>query len=170
MERACDEKYGIEGEWFIEGSGWAGQDRDETIVDYNRPPCTQPSLWLQWLPNEEGTQLEWNGQAKTYNTENWIVYLIERFFRPLGYTLNGIIEAQGEERSDKWGIQVINNTVRAINAKGKVTKEDWNQAKIRQLLEASPEELVKLVDSNPIAVALLKGDWKANPFTESSNA
>lgn len=170
MKRQCDETYGIEGEWYCEDTDDAGQGRNKNILDYNRPPCTQPSLWLQWLPNEEGTQLEWDGNEKTYSTEHWIVYLIERFFRPLGYTLNGTIEAQGEDRSDKWGIQVIDNTVRAINAKGKVLNQDWDQAKIRQLLTASPEELVKLVDTNPIAIALLKGDWKINPFMENPNA
>jgi hypothetical protein len=35
------EGYGVEGEFYIEGGGYAGQDDDTTVIDHNRPPKTQ---------------------------------------------------------------------------------------------------------------------------------
>ena len=33
-----EETYGNDGEYFVGGSGFAGQDKDDSIVDYNTPP------------------------------------------------------------------------------------------------------------------------------------
>ena len=69
-----EETYGNDGEYFVGGGGFAGQDKDDSIVDCNTPPgqldflttidfyerwtqndlrkqegkC-QPSLWCQWV-------------------------------------------------------------------------------------------------------------------------
>ena len=71
------EIYGNEGEYFVGGEGYAGQESEDTIIDYNTPPgqigvsgldkfeayweesrkriregkC-QPGLWLQWKIEE----------------------------------------------------------------------------------------------------------------------
>src|ERR1035441_427359 len=48
---------GMDGGNFVGGEGLAGQDNDESILDYNSPPSTQPGLWCQWMPNEDDTRL-----------------------------------------------------------------------------------------------------------------
>ena len=93
--------YGVDGEYFVGGGGFAGQDRDDSIIDYNTPPgqfgsiadvdrysinykriingeC-QPSLWLQWEITNENT-LEWDGGEKFYSYVEWLKYHIKHFF------------------------------------------------------------------------------------------
>ena len=100
---------GDEGQYFIGGEGSFGQKRDESIVDYNMPPVGQPGLWCQWVVG--GDILEWDGGEKFYNYEEWLDYLIDNFFDPLGYVLNGDIEWQGEESDDFGIIHVKDNFV-----------------------------------------------------------
>ena len=47
---------GVEGEYFTGGLGDHGQDEDEvdsSILDYDEPPRTQPSLWCHWGPTAD---------------------------------------------------------------------------------------------------------------------
>src|SRR4051812_17179568 len=39
---------------------------DPMVADYNSPPSGQPGLWCQWIPNEAGTAIEWDGGEKFY--------------------------------------------------------------------------------------------------------
>src|ERR1039458_3667962 len=66
------EGYGVDGEWFVDGTGFAGQDHDATIVEYNGPPSTQPGLWCQWRPTEDHKAIEWDDGEKFYNYVEWI--------------------------------------------------------------------------------------------------
>jgi hypothetical protein len=99
MKRKVDAKYGIEGEFYVEGKGFAGQDQDETISDYNSPPSTQPGLWCQWTPSPDKKSLEWDGNEKFYAYTIWLQYLIEKILKPRGYKVNGMVTWQGRERS-----------------------------------------------------------------------
>jgi len=117
MVRDVDPKYGVEGEFYIESVNDFGQDHEPNIVDYNRPPKTQPSLWLQWVPTEDGMGIEWDGSEKFYNYVEWLQYLIEKVFpyilrpgdEPL--VLNGDIKWEGEDRDDFGMISVRNNII-----------------------------------------------------------
>ena len=111
MKRNVDEAFGIDGEFFVFGTGSYGQDQDNTIVDYNQQPSTQPSLWCQWVPNEDGTAIEWDGGEKFYAYSEWLFYLINKILAPNGYTLNGTVIWQGEETGDVGKIHVVNNVV-----------------------------------------------------------
>lgn len=102
---------GEEGEYFIGGVGSFGQDVDTSVLDHNNPAKTQPGLWCQWIINEKDSCLEWDGGEKFYNYEEWLEYLIDNFFEPLGYKLNGDIEWQGEDRDDRGTIHVDNNWI-----------------------------------------------------------
>lgn len=102
---------GDDGEYFIGGLGFCGQTQDESVIDHNTPPKTQPGLWCQWVINEKENCLEWDGGEKFYNYEEWLEYLIDNFFEPLGYVLNGDIEWQGEEYDDLGTIHVVDNLV-----------------------------------------------------------
>lgn len=135
-----EEIYGREGEYFVGGSGFAGQDRDETILDFNEPPCTParqddwmaywnlrqemiatgqavPGLWCQWTVDKEGTRLEWDGGEKFYYYSEWLNYLITHFFDKWGVKLNGIVYWQGEDREDSGKLEVDDNKVSIKKAK-----------------------------------------------------
>ena len=106
---------GEECSYFVGGGGFAGQDRDSSIIDYNNAPgegslhpWRQPGLWCQWAPTEDGCGIEWNGCEKFYNYTEWLQYIIDHFLSPWGYVLTGEVSWQGEEASDR-GIIAVNN-------------------------------------------------------------
>lgn len=99
------------GEYFVGGGGWKGQGKDESIMDYNNPPPSQPGLWCQWVPSETGEYIEWDGEEKFYYYVEWLEYIIEHFLIPWGYTLNGVVEWRGEDWSDTGLLSVSENVV-----------------------------------------------------------
>ena len=56
VARKVDSKYGVEGELYV------GKDhifnQEQNVIDYNRPPSTQPGLWCQWIPDEDPIAVE----------------------------------------------------------------------------------------------------------------
>lgn len=115
--KGLEPKYGVEGEFYYNpDSEDFGQEHDDNIIDYNRPPRTQPSLWCQWTPTEDRQWLKWDGGEKFYAYVEWMKYLIDRILKPRGYTVNGCIEWQGEESDDRGRIIVKNNKVRTQHA------------------------------------------------------
>ena len=110
---------GKEGAYFVGGTGDFGQDRDSSIIDYNKPPIGQPGLWCQWTPSKDGKQIAWDeGEKFSYYIE-WIKYLIDNFLTRWEYQLNGEVRWFGEERDDLGIIIIENNNVRSD--KGKIT-------------------------------------------------
>ena len=101
---------GTNGEYFIGGTGFMGQDKDTSILDYNCPSRNQPGLWCQWIINDEG-ELEWDGGEKFYEYEAWLFYLIDNFFAPEGYIVNGTINFEGEDPEDFGEIIVEDNEI-----------------------------------------------------------
>ena len=108
------------------GTGDFGQDRENDIRNYNRPPEGQPGLWCNWQPTSDGSAIEWSGAEKFYSSMEWMQYLIDHFIgsNPIAkqlhpeefsflqsHTLNGEIGAQGEDRTDKWTLIVTDNIV-----------------------------------------------------------
>lgn len=110
---------GDEGAFFIGGKGHAGQDRDKSVVDGNSPPTGQPGLWCQWIV-EDG-ELRWDGGEKFYEYEKWLKYLVDNFFKPWGYTLNGTVEWFGEDRNDR-GMLVLKDNKLSVKV-AKITYE-----------------------------------------------
>lgn len=121
MARQLPPKYGVEGEFYVDGKGDFGQDKDTSIIDYNNPPRTQPGLWCQWTPTEDGKGIEWDGGEKFYSYVEWLKYIIVNFLAPNGYILNGSVEWSGEEQGDVGVINVTNNVVNAC--RGRITFE-----------------------------------------------
>ena len=132
---------GDEGAYFVGGEGFAGQDRDASVLDYNQPPGQasmphddrpfdvrfaeymlakgkaveeggQPGLWCQWVPNDEGTQIVWDEGEKFYEYVEWIRYLIAHFLAPWGYKLNGEVTWVGEDSDDRGVILITDNEVK----------------------------------------------------------
>ena len=110
--------YGVEGEFYVDGDGYMGQDRDATVIDYNRPPLTQPGLW-QWAPTEDGKAIEWDGGEKFYEYVAWIKYIVENVLKPKGYSLTGSVEWIGEDRDDLGQIVIKKNSIKVL--RGTVT-------------------------------------------------
>lgn len=115
MARKVGPEFGVEGEFYVDGKGPSGQDKESNIIDYNRPPKTQPSLWLDWVPTEDGKFLEWNGGEKFYGYVEWLEYLVAKIFEPRGYKLNGQVEWFGEDHDDQGIIIVKDNIVEAFS-------------------------------------------------------
>jgi hypothetical protein len=102
---------GVEGEYFIGGIGFMGQTDDDSVLNHNSPTRRQPGLWCDWEITEDGKALTWNGNEKFYDYEEWLRYLIDNFFTPLGYVLNGDVRWQGEDYDDFGTISVVDNEV-----------------------------------------------------------
>ena len=103
---------GIDGAYFVGGDGYAGQDRDESIINYNSAG-SQPGLWCQWIINDRN-ELVWDEGEKFYNYVEWLRYLIKHFFEPLGYELNGTVDYEGEDPDDFGRIVVSDNFVKIV--------------------------------------------------------
>ena len=147
MKRGVDEsKYGIEGEFYVDGKkdedtffnrSTGSKTNITNILDYNSHPVTQHSLWMQWQPTDDGDELEWDSVEKAYNMDDWIVYLMERFFRPLGYVLSGEVVAQGEDMTDRWKITIKKNEIKFTSS----IKGDGGQAALREVLTCDVGQL-----------------------------
>lgn len=126
---------GEQAEFFVgselidDGNAWNcnGQSHDESIIDYNDPPDSQPGLWLQWTPSDDGETLEWDEGEKFYYYVEWLEYLIEKFFTPWGCKLNGKVEWSGEDSTDMGTIHVKDNVVKAIPVKILREEPNWDE-------------------------------------------
>lgn len=111
--------------------------RGDDIIDHNVPPgqlvCNylagniceiydanraliltggcQPALWCKWTPNADGTAIVWDEGEKFYNYIPWIKYLIAHFLAPWGLKLNGSVQWEGEDPTDKGTITITDNEV-----------------------------------------------------------
>ena len=114
MARNVDKKYGVEGEFYCEDKEDFGQRDNRNIIDYNRPPSTQPSLWCQWEIQEDRQTIKWDENENFYNYVDWIKYFIDKILKPKGYKLNGEVTWQGEESNDMAMISIKDNKVTIV--------------------------------------------------------
>jgi hypothetical protein len=110
-EYGLNGSYGKEGEYFARDDGWNGQREDDSIIDYNSSPASQPGLWCKWALSNDKDTLEWDGQEKFYDYIEWLQYLIQHFFAKWDIQLNGEVEWKGEYNDDRGVITVIENVV-----------------------------------------------------------
>lgn len=71
----------------------------------------KPGRYCQWVPDEEGTCIQWDGNEKFDEYIEWIKYLILVYFEPWGIKLNGVVQWEGEEQGDVGKIEIVNNVV-----------------------------------------------------------
>lgn len=117
------------GPYFVDGSAEFGQQANPDVIDHNNPDPSQPGLWCQWVPSEDGKEIVWDEGEKFYAADEWIKYLIEHFLKPGakavgkvpgivgGHVVSGIMEAQGEEDNDRWMMDVKNNEVKVLRGR-----------------------------------------------------
>jgi len=104
---------GIEGQYFVGETGFAGQDEGPDVLEYNDEPTGQHGLWCKWEPTEDGKYIQWSGAEKFYSYKEWIQYIITHFLTPWGRTITGSVSWSGEEKGDT-GRMVITNNVMEI--------------------------------------------------------
>lgn len=102
---------GPEGAYFTGGLGFAGQDHDESVVNGNTPPEGQPGLWCQWVPDETGNYLGWNGGEKFYEYVAWLKYIIAHFLKEWDITITGVVRWRGARGQDRGSIVVTENEI-----------------------------------------------------------
>jgi hypothetical protein len=81
------------------------------VVNHNKPPKNQPGLWNQWIPNDDGTCIVWDGGEKFYHYVEWLRYITTHFLKPWGYVMNGKVSFQGEEQYDGGQIFARDNDI-----------------------------------------------------------
>lgn len=105
---------GDDAEFYVGSTASFGQDRTPDVVDYNDTPSDQPGLWLQWIPDEKGSVIEWDGNEKFSFYVEWLEYLIAKLLTPWGYKLSGEVGWSGEGSSDHGVIYVNGDKVEAV--------------------------------------------------------
>jgi hypothetical protein len=97
--------------WDADGMYNKYPDDISNYIRYNKPPSTQPGLWCDWEPSADGLLIRHNGSEKFYDYIEWLIYLIDNFLIPWGYTLSGDVDWVGEDLGDRGCISVVNNAV-----------------------------------------------------------
>ena len=148
MKRNVDPKYGVDGEFYVESTENFGQDKEDNILDYNKPPSTQPSLWCCWEIDEDRTTLHVPEVGKHYYYDRWLQYIIN-ITKAKGYVLNGQVDWQGEDSEDMGRIIVKDNVIKVQAAT--VTYEDVD-ALLKEVKELRNEvaEYTLLIDTKKI--------------------
>ncbi len=101
----------------------------------------QPGIWCQWVSNDEGSAIVWNGHEKFYRSSAWMQFLIDTYLAPhatasyleqvkripfrnftFDHQLSGRIEATGQDGA-KWSISVENNVVATTEISGPLPVE-----------------------------------------------
>ncbi len=108
--KAVNLPIGEEGCYYVGDEENHGQDlprRDQSVIDHNQEPREQHGLWCPFEINDEGNLEIQCG--KSYAYREWLGYVIEKFLKPWGYTLNGQVRYRGEEIDDMGVLTIINN-------------------------------------------------------------
>lgn len=113
LRQAVGLPVGYQGEYcvFSHDRGFMGQDKDDTVIEYNDPSNNQPGLWCKWVPTEDGKCIEWDGAEKFYDYVEWIQYLNDNFLKRWGITIDGSVKWYGEERDDVGTIHAKNGVI-----------------------------------------------------------
>lgn len=96
--------YCLHGELGTDGEYFAcpeERENDTSILDYNTPPTTQPSLWCDWkIVEEDGRYyIKWNGNEGFFYPAPWLKYMIDNFIIPNNLSVSGVgvsIGGQGD--------------------------------------------------------------------------
>jgi hypothetical protein len=127
--------YGTLGAFYVHNNELKAMNYKVEPVDGNQPPPGQPGLWCDWFIEKD--KLKWCGREKFYNYDDWLLYLINYFFGPAGYILNGQVSFQGEDSDDKGLIILIDNTmIKSSGSKKRVriTSENKDIILVKELL------------------------------------
>lgn len=151
---------GPDGGYFVGGSGFCGQDRDASILDFNEEPQGQPGLWCKWVPSDDGATIIWSGAEKFYEYTAWLQYIIDHFLAPWGYSLSGSVTWQGESADDIGTLSVVDGKAVAADAepKGWDDYEESVRESVLTCLEEADFDSKEERRAAMAAVELLRGE------------
>lgn len=86
-----------------------------------------PAHYCQWIPTEDLGGLEWDKVEKFYYGKEWLVYLIETFIKPWGYTLNGESPWYIDDFQEAGILKVVNNVVAEETRDISAIKEEYGE-------------------------------------------
>lgn len=86
-------------------------------ADAEKHHADSPRGYCQWVPTEDGTGIEWDGNEKFYNYIEWLADIIKHFIVPEGRVMSGEVWWSGEDTKDVGIIIVTDNVIS--------TKEPW---------------------------------------------
>lgn len=80
-------------------------------LDYNKVNPGMPSFYCQWIPTEDNMGITWDKGEKFYKAKEWLELMIENFFKPWGYILNGVVEIKNgtNEYPFDFGYLIVEN-------------------------------------------------------------
>jgi hypothetical protein len=104
---------GDDGMFYVGGKSWfdRGEEKDESIINYNARTPKLPGSYCQWRPSDDGGSISWDGMERFYHYVEWLQFLIDTFFKPWGYVIDGQIHWRGEELFDIGSIVVMGNAI-----------------------------------------------------------
>jgi len=74
-----------------------------------------PDSYCQWRPSRDGLHLEYDGNEKFYDYEEWLRHVVDQYLRPWGIELTGSVEWRGEDFDDRGVLTVVGGKVKAID-------------------------------------------------------
>lgn len=85
--------------------------KDETLLEPGKyvHPKTQPGTHCFFRFTDDGVTIHWGPNGTTEKSSKWLEYLVQHFFKPWGYTLNGRFSWDSDNQ--KGFIAVTNNEV-----------------------------------------------------------
>jgi hypothetical protein len=92
--------YGPEGAFFSGPLAFG----DPAILDSNTPPPGVPSRHCHWTATRR--KLKWNGEESFHHFIDWLEYMIREFLDDWGIGLDGAMQWQGEDPTDRGTISV----------------------------------------------------------------
>lgn len=92
---------GIDGCYFVGEVGLSGQNKGGDVLDVNKPPSGQPSVWCPWTIRENSLHrhhLCLNGKERHDDVWEWFWYIKEQFLDLWGYRLvSGHVDYEEED-------------------------------------------------------------------------
>ena len=80
------------------------------VVDWNRPPPSQPFMWCDWEIDPLGGSLTVK-RPRNYRSIEWLEYIIWKFISPYHCVVSGTMTWRGEEVGDEGCLHVEGNTI-----------------------------------------------------------
>jgi hypothetical protein len=135
---------GVDAEYFVDT-----EDEDESILDNNQPPGSQPSLRCQWRVNDRGDLLAHNGAEKFSEYVEWLDYLVRNFFLPWGIRVDGLVKYVGDELTDNGVIEIRNNIIEVRpNIYARICPKEVIHIKYSELVIEDMEVYYEITDAS----------------------
>ena len=107
---------GREGGYYVNNpddeDGDIGAAHSLSVLDYNRPPLGQPSLHCGWTITK--SLLIWTWDKRSTKHFEWLEYLIDHFFKPWQYRVDGTVSWFNDVANNSGDIVVVNNEIKIL--------------------------------------------------------